>query len=188
MKLLILEGLDRCGKDTLIQSICARFPNLIKRHWGYPKGDTNEEKAEHQQRQFLWEFSFHKKNKYDFFTDNEMLMIWNRSHIGEYVYGTIYRDSHPETWIPELESGFHFDTNPNIYLVFLYADPEFLIKEDDGNSYSTKIDDKTREIDTFHQAIDGSKIQKKLKIKVNEGQEYINKDDILTQVIEFINS
>ena len=188
MKLLIVEGLDQVGKDTLIESIAREYKHVIKRHWGFPKGENNDEKTAFQQRQFMWEFNFYKKNKYDFYTDDEMLMIWNRSHIGEFVYGTIYRNSNPETWIPVLESGFHFDTNPNIYLVYLYADPEFVVKEDDGKSYSAKLEDKTREINAFHKAIDDSQIKQKLKIKVNDGDNYLSKDEILKKVKEFIKS
>ena len=38
-----------------------------------------------------------------------MIMIWNRAHIGEFVYGTIYRDSKPETWVWDLEKEFFMD-------------------------------------------------------------------------------
>jgi hypothetical protein len=177
MKLIICEGLDRCGKDTLISNLSAKFPQVLMRHWSFPQGDSNDDKTQWQKDSFLNEMQ-----KWDIVKDedyNEPL-IWNRSHIGEYVYGTIYRDSQPSTWIPKLEK--RYLTGKNVYLIFLYADAEFLLKEDDGLSYSIRREDKELEIERFHEAIDNSIIINKLKIKVNDGQHYISETEILNKI------
>ena len=44
MKLLIIEGPDRCGKNTLIQQFLNQAENSVVRHWGAAKGETDEEK------------------------------------------------------------------------------------------------------------------------------------------------
>jgi thymidylate kinase len=184
MKLIICEGPDRCGKDTLINRIIEKYPNIVKRHWGFPKGDTDEEKTRYQKESFYLEFYL-----YDILSkliDNS-IMIWNRSHLGEIVYGTIYRNSDPDSWVWGLERFWSFQKNPEIYLILLYADPEFLAKKDDGYSYSGKLEDKTKEINAFLSAFDKSIIKKKLKIKINEGDYYKDKDLIYQQVNEFIN-
>ena len=114
-------------------------------------------------------------------------MIWNRSHIGEMVYGSIYRNSNPQDWVMQLEDQFNFDKDLDVYLVYLYADPEFVVKEDDGKSYSAKLEDKRKEIDEFHNAINKSKILNILKIKVNEDQDYIDQQEIVKDVKQFLN-
>lgn len=187
MKLLIIEGGDRTGKDTLINQLCTLHSNVIKRHWTFPKGENNDQKTIYQKNQFGLEFTLWANlSRPNVFPD--MLMLWNRSHIGELVYGSIYRDSNPASWVLQMESLFLMDESPEVYLVYLYADPEFVVKKDDGKSYSAKLDDKAREISTFHDAIDASRIGKKLKIKVNNGDNYVPQDLILQQVLHFIKS
>jgi|688.fasta_scaffold558288_1 hypothetical protein len=179
MKLVIIEGLDRCGKDTLISNLSTKFPQVLMRHWSFPQGDSNDAKTQWQKDTFLNEME-----KWDIVKNEEYNepLIWNRSHIGEYVYGTIYRDSKPSTWIPQMEK--RYLTGNNVYLIFLYADADFLLKEDDGQSYSVNKDDKELEIKKFHEAIDKSIIINKLKIKVNDGERYITESEILNKIHE----
>lgn len=184
MKLIICEGPDRCGKDTLLNRLVDETLNVIKRHWGFPKGNTNDEKTQYQKEMFLHEFYLHKV--FNEHIGRDGVMFWNRSHLGEFVYGTIYRNSNPESWVWELEKIWEFNENPEIYLILLYADPEFVAKKDDGNSYSAKIEDKTKEISAFLNAFDKSVIKRKLKIKINEGDQYRNKDTIYQEVKQFI--
>jgi thymidylate kinase len=186
MKLLIVEGTDRCGKDSLINEICNSYSNVVKRHWSFPLGNTNEEKTSYQKTSFLWEFNFF--NEMRKVLQKDSIMVWNRAHIGEMVYGSIYRDSKPHEWVMQLEEQFEFDKDPDVYLVYLHADPEFVVKEDDGKSYSAKLEDKTREILTFNNAISLSKIPKVLNIKVNEGEDYISHESIVNSVKEFLNT
>jgi thymidylate kinase len=186
MKLLAIEGCDRVGKDLLINEIIKRYSNTVKRHWAFPKGNSNEEKTQYQKDTFLREFELHKYLNVRI--ENDSLMIWNRSHIGEMVYGSLYRDSKPEEWVMNLEKDFSFHTDKSIYLVYLYADAEFIIKEDDGNSYSKKLSDKSQELISFASAIHSSSIIKKLSIKVNHNDKYINQEIILNQVLNFLNT
>lgn len=188
MKLIIIEGTDRCGKDTLIESLSQDYTHNIKRHWGYPIGETNEEKTAYQLNFFNWEFQLYSilQTARNDINDNSAI-IWNRSHIGEFVYGTIYRNSNPETWVMDLEKKFFFDLADNIYLVYLHADPEFIVSQDDGQSYSARLEDKKLEDSKFFAACEASSIQKKLYLKVNEGTKYKSQQDILNTVINFIN-
>lgn len=185
MKLIIIEGVDRTGKNTLINYLCSKTSNYIVRHFGKPQGSTNEERTDHQKNDFNKEFLFaNRRNKYKR-AENDLL-IWNRSHIGEHVYGTMYREYNP-AWIWNLEEIYDFDKDYEIYLILLYADPEFVIKQDDGNSFSTKLEDRKKEIDLFHEAMNLSKIRNKLTICVNDGNSYIPIDEIRKEVIEFLN-
>lgn len=188
MKLLIIEGLDRCGKDTLIESLSKDYPHIVRSHFGFPKGETNEEKAEYQVRSFNQEFAIQKtiRETYGehYFADG--IYIWNRSHVGEYVYGPMYRGTTTD-WIKDLEAEY-FSDDLQVYLVLLYADAEFLIKNDDGKSFSNKVEKKAQEIETFIQAFHTSSISNKLLIKVNEGESYIDQSNITYRVQKFIES
>ena len=86
MKLIIVEGTDRTGKDTLVNRLMQDHRHVIKRHWGFPKGATNEEKTNYQKKSFLKEFKLYEMLHIN--GPDEMIMIWNRAHIGEFVYGT----------------------------------------------------------------------------------------------------
>ena len=184
MKLVIVEGTDRTGKDTLVDRLVQAHRNVVKRHWGFPQGSTNEEKTRHQKMSFQEEFEL-----WDYMATigpEDMIMFWNRSHVGEFVYGTIYRNSQPEDWVWDLEEEYNMDKVDDVYLVLLYADPEFIVAKEDGKSYSTELSYKEVEISTFLEAFDESKIQRKLKIKVNSGTDYIDKEEIYNQVKSFI--
>lgn len=179
MKLLIFEGLDRCGKDTIINQLAADYPHLIRVHWGFPKGETNEEKTEYQVKTFNAEMAVQGNLRHiygaNYFADG--IYIWNRSHIGEYVYGPMYRDSNPDTWIPNLEKRY-FANDPDVYLIYLHADVDFILNQDDGKSFTTDRKKKLKEMKLFNEAVDNSLIKNKLKIKVNDGNEYIPIDTI----------
>ena len=176
MKLLIVEGLDRCGKDTLINEFLEKYPNSKMVHWGYPQGNTNQEKTDYQKMSFeffMKEFKFlDNKNELD-------LLIWNRAHIGECVYGPLYRESEPE-WIYELEKDYLL--KDNVYLVYLYGDTEFLLKNDDGESFTTDVNKKNHEAELFKAAVNKSLIKTKIKIKVNDGNTYVNGSGIFGTV------
>ena len=187
MKLIIFEGVDRTGKDTFCKFIIDNSKKYIIRHWGFPKGKTNEEKIRYQKYSFKKEFDFYnslKKDKY-FFENNDYL-IWNRSHIGELVYGRLYRNYNPDIWIYNIESLYGFDIDKNIYLILLHTDPNFIIKQDDGKSFTKKIDMKKREIELFEQAFEKSIIQNKLKITINKGNEYRNKEELKQELFKFV--
>ena len=182
-KLIIIEGQDRSGKDTLIQNLQLKYPSSRTAHWGYPSGKTNDEKTEWQKSSFKSEFEKWKLSKELNVLD---YVIWNRSHIGEYVYGTLYRNSQPNSWVPALEDEY-LKNDPNVYLILLNANPEFTLSQDDGNSYSINIDDKLLESQIFISAIDKSVVQKKKSIFVHDENGYFSTDYILHQVIKFIN-
>jgi thymidylate kinase len=182
-KLIIIEGQDRSGKDTLIRNLQIKYPSSRTTHWGYPSGKTNDEKTEWQKSSFKSEFENWKLSKELNVLD---YVIWNRSHIGEYVYGTLYRNSEPSTWIPALEDEY-LKNDPDVYLVFLSADPVFTLSQDDGNSYSVKLDDKKLELQAFSSAVESSAIRNKITFSVHNENGYYPAEGILHQVLKFIN-
>lgn len=187
MKLIILEGTDRTGKDTVINKLVEEKRNVIKKHWSFPIGNTNEEKTKYQKKTFFDNFRLYWTLNNDKYYKNDMIMFWNRSHIGELVYGQLFRNSNPESWVWHLEQDFSFYKNNEIYLILLYADAEFVASKDDGNSYSAKIEDKQKEIDLFLNAYEKSSIINKMKIKVNKDNSYTDFNLIYNQIKSFIN-
>ena len=186
MKLVIVEGTDRVGKDTLVNRLIEESKSSFKRHWSFPIGSNDKEKTEYQKKSFTTEFSLYCDISSDY-SDLDILMIWNRSHLGEFVYGTLYRNSDPESWVWDLEKSYLFDEDPDIYLILLDTDPEFVVSKEDGNSYSSKLEDKKKEINLFRKVFEESRIINKLMIKVNENDSYVSKEEIYQKVKVFIN-
>lgn len=190
MKLLVIEGPDRCGKNTLIKSLTAQAENYVVRHFGTAKGDDDFEKRDYQFQFFKKEFELaSNRSKFDM-PDKERyprdIWIWNRAHLGEFVYGNMYRSTRPEQWVMKLETLFGMEIDPSIYLLLLTASPEFLCKRDDGQSFTSDIGKKQREILAFHDAFQQSKILNKCIIDVSDRDEYKSKDIILDSVNKFL--
>jgi hypothetical protein len=183
MKLIIFEGMDRCGKDSLIEELSTHLRNYTIRHWSFPQGSDNDEKTAWQKNSFNDEFSHYIFLKARF---PGHILFWNRAHLGELVYGSIYRDSQPETWVPLLEANYGMNNDPDVYLIHLTADAEFIAGQDDGLSYSAKVENKQKEIEAFQSAVDSSKIINKLTIKVNNGDIYRDFHSIAKEIRSFI--
>jgi thymidylate kinase len=183
MRLIIFEGTDRCGKDSHIAELTKNLRNYTVRHWSFPQGNTDIEKKIWQQRTFHQDFSLYLTLKAGF---PDHALIWNRAHLGELVYGKIYRNSDPDTWVPELENIYALNRDENVFLVHLTVDPEFAVQEDDGNSYSDKLEKKAAEIEAFQKAVDESKIINKITIKVNDGKQYRDFHELSQQIRSFV--
>ena len=103
--------------------------------------------------------------------------------MAQYIDGKKYYMNKNE-WIYEMEKTYLL--REDVYLVYLHADIEFLLKNDDGESFTTDIKKKRREQKAFEKAINKSQIINKLNIKVNDGDNYINKSGILKAVRSFV--
>lgn len=191
MKLLILEGIDRTGKNTLISNLSKHFDNIVVRHFGHVFGETNIDKKKNIVELYLQEFELYRTNNKAFSNSDirkskNDIWIWNRSHISEYVYGSLYRNSN-SSWIFELEKKYSFDIDPNIYLVNLTGTPEFLFKQEDGNSVGpAKLEDKRNEILSFNEAVRISCITNKITITVDYNEKYYEQSLITNKVLNFI--
>lgn len=208
MKFIILEGGDRLGKSTIIEGLCKHYnyDNITVRHFGKPpKGLTPKEVLNFQFKCFNKEQDLFYHIKYKEFNDKyhyyPETLIWNRSHLGEYVYSQMFRGGDANKLKEKLikyEKGF---ISHQIYLITLTADPEFFHSKEDGNSFSDTLEDKTRELELFKEAHDFSIIRPKLLLKVDTYGEtnfggvimkgpnvFKPKEEILEEVIQFIKS
>jgi thymidylate kinase len=191
MKLLIIEGPDRCGKNTLIKNLTSQSENYVVRHFGSAKGKSDLEKRNFQFQFFKKEFALAALRPQFEIPDKERyprdIWIWNRAHLGEFVYGKMYRETHPEEWVMQMESLFGMDLDPSVHLLLLTAPAEFLCKRDDGLSFTKNVMEKQAEISAFKNAFDQSKIINKKILDVSNGDEYLDQAIILQQVNEFLN-
>lgn len=190
MKLLIIEGPDRCGKNTLIKNLTSQAENYVVRHFGSAKGKNDAEKRNYQFQFFKKEFELASLRPQFDLPDKERyprdIWIWNRAHLGEFVYGKMYRNTHPEDWVMKMESLFGMDLDPSIYLLLLTAPAEFLCERDDGLSFTKNVMEKQNEIVTFRNAFDDSQILNKKVLDVTDGKDYLDQQTILQEVNNFL--
>jgi thymidylate kinase len=135
--LIIIEGPDRVGKDTLISGLMSSglLINPIVVHSSKPEEPTK---------------AYYTKYYGDVYTKLDLLssydIIMNRSAIGEYVYGPMYRNNHYE--LNEIVN--HNDYVKDFVLVFTLIDkPETLLQREDGESFGTTLEQKTEEVNRF---------------------------------------
>lgn len=88
-------------------------------------------------------------------------IILDRSHLGEWVYGFIYR-KYDADWIFDLETYIELD---DVYVFnLLVEDPNILIHREDGESISIDSSDKKLEMNRFIEASKKSHIQNTFNI------------------------
>lgn len=169
--LIIFEGVSRTGKDTHIRKLL-EFLNeyRIERevfHFQKPPRDNIQSQFE----VFVKHFSYANKELIE--DKKRKVIFWNRSHLGEGVYGKLYRNWYYD-YIWELEKIYSELMNKSI--LFLMIDKaENVINRDDGKSFSTKIEDKNNELKQFYHIFDKSIIQKKHIIYVSKTIEEVHK-------------
>jgi len=166
---LIIEGTDNVGKDFFIKHL--NFTGKQFHCISPGKFLPNIDPIEAQRIQFV--------DIFDSTMDEESFLL-NRSHIGECVYGPIYRNTDGD-WVFDIEKYY-----PHILdatLVYLYAPAEFSIKNDDGLSHSTEISKRENELKLFEDAIKKSNIKRKIFIQVAD-TEFRNINDILNEFYE----
>ena len=137
-KILIIEGPDNCGKDTLIRTI-ALTKKVIVKHCSKPAECSSSEESLRLQKESFLDLAdviidLYKENDYDY-------IIMNRFHYGEMIYGQMYRNENPDgirEMIREVDRRLMSNVKQeDIGLVVLTAtDPSFLSNNGDGLSLS----------------------------------------------------
>ena len=194
MKIIIVEGTDRTGKDTLINELKNTSFHTLIVHCGKPVGDTLEEQNKNQDILFNDYLNKLYGDKYFGVCD---LIIFNRAWYGEYVYGTIYRKRDKEDVLKMID-GIEQDLKlfndakcytklEGVYYIQLINDSTKLaLSNDDGNSISIDENNILRETSLFYEIFNKSQIKKKL-IVVNDDDEFRDKNEILKEALDFVN-
>ena len=171
---IFLDGEDRCSKDTLIEKLRSVIVN--------PKIQVMHESKPPRDVDYLNWATRH----YDFMLrqarDNSVnnVLIYNRCHLGEVVWGPKYRGYDAE-FIFEMERHYlsHIE---DAYLILLTDSADRLMARDDGKSLTesiTELDDVRRE---FTHAFDKSCIKNKMHIRLEE----VAFEDVFDVVLNFI--
>ena len=179
MKVVIIEGPDNCGKDSLIKKISDQFLTCTIVHY------TKPENKYIQNTIFRgYAYSIITK-KYD--TD---VVILNRSHYGEYVYGCMYRGISDKDALEIIEEIDDMYINNNIdtyYIQLMSTSPELLLKNEDYKSLSNgKLEKINQEILRFSEIYDYSKLNHKKMIYVNDGDQFRDIEQIHKEALEFL--
>jgi thymidylate kinase len=178
---IVVEGIDNVGKSTLIQNLKNRFNDFTFHalHYSNVKQPTAEKVQEYSTKLYTQMFNLMKHQiNYDLAG-----VICDRSHLGELVYGPMYRNYTGE-YVLDIEKKYH-DIPAlwnNVILITLYDDAENVISRDDGLSFTTDVQKKQNEIDSFINAHNKSTIKNKLLVNVKD----YNAEELINHAYEYI--
>lgn len=187
-KIIIIEGTDNTGKDTLIKNIknLNKDQKIKEIHCTTPNSTHPIDSAIEQDYKFMQYVDNILNDKYD-----ADILIFNRAWYGEFVYGAIYRgrrriDVKKIIWRLE-EKLKDFDIT---YIQLLSNNLNLLVKNDDGKSLAkNRIDLMFTERKWFEQIFNQSKVIKKKIIFVNNPNgSFRDKEEILKDAVKLVNS
>lgn len=169
---LLVEGCDNVGKGTQIEFIKKYVEEKYNcpvhyMHYSNIKGAKDVRAVSEELYKQMFEIVGKDHGK--------CLIICDRSHLGEAVYSSIYRD-YDGDYVFELEKAANLETKVGL-LVFTET-AENLIKRDDGLSFSIDIDKKNDEITRFKAAYDKSSLTKKFIELKGRGKEEIFEQEV----------
>lgn len=163
---VIFEGPDKVGKGTQIKRTLQMFADdgmtAHVLHYSSVKFPSVQQTIDWSRELYREMFSLMHR------TVDEMQsgMILDRSHLGEWVYGKIYR-RYDANFIWEIERNVR-SVYPLLMkrtkLVMMLASPETLVSRDDGQSHSNTLEDHKMEVSRFRDAFVRTHIPQKLMI------------------------
>lgn len=174
-KYIIIEGQDRCGKDTQIGLIQKHFNNDFFHVFHYSKVpfNTNMEHISVNTRMYKDMFQIMIEN-----LGKERNFIFNRSHLGESVYSKRYR-KYDGSYVFDIEKNYTHILEHNLMMIVLVNTPLFLLEREDGLSLSKSVDDIHYERNAFIEAFNKSSIKFKKLIECDSKSiEIINQEII----------
>lgn len=188
MKVIIIEGPDNTGKNTLIQNILDN--NKIVKVIHCDKPESKDDPFEEQCRTFY----IHSYNTFqDFKNSNIDVVVFNRFYQGEYVYGQMYRDGNPDK-IKQMVAICEDYLLKNIgyddiyYIQLLSTSSKLLKRNDDGKSLSgADVEKMNKEVELFNEIYEFSQLKKHI-IYINDGDDFRTREDILIEFNDFINT
>lgn len=177
--LVIIEGLDRCGKSTLAEHLRKRYftsPNILVHHSSSPPKveDPN-----------MWELAHYTSLFYTskFLVDRYFYnVIFDRFHLGAAVYGKKYRGANPVD-IYEIDKYFIHNYS-NAALILLTDNPEAIAARDDGDSLEKSVEEYTQTAAAFIEAYKMSSCVNKLHINITDNGGFVNTIPTVTSFLD----
>ena len=157
MTIIIVEGLDRCGKSTIVEHIRKKIvqtPKVLTIHSSSPpKGIENQlEWAQRYYNFLLWNSSLLSPNG---------VIIHDRSYLGEYVYGSLYRGLNCEWVFTELEPRILLQ---DVKLILCTDTIDNRLSREDGLSQAKNVSFMEKEYDLFVEAFNTSALTDKIHL------------------------
>lgn len=195
MKLVIIEGPDNTGKNTVIQGLMEHYNFVKVEHCSKPKSIKAED-IQTEQINFFYNLVNNDIKEYMMLGPNNIdMIIHNRSVYGEYVYGCMYRncsDYYAEELINQCEIRYNkmnkMHDDFEVYLVMLLTnDSNVIVKNEDGKSLSNgKLDKIKEEQNRFERIFNKSILYNKKIVYVDNNGSFRDKADILNEILNFI--
>lgn len=180
--IIIVEGMDRCGKDSAIKSITKYLyglDHLKSIHVLHYSNLPIKDKEKVMQTSFLLYYDMFKLA--EFALKENFHLIMNRAHLGEWVYGHIYRN-YEAYFIYDIERMF-LDILDQIYMIVLVDSSLKCLNRDDGRSLSQADTEKGRiECERFIEASKLTRIKSTLLIDIADK----SVDDVEAEVLDFL--
>lgn len=179
--IVIIEGLDRCGKSTLVTNLRRYYfknPRLVVHHSSSPPKDIanpNSWELEHYSSLFETAETLVQKFDYD--------IIFDRFHLGAAVYGKKYRNADTRD-VYELDYDMLYE-NEDVALILLTDFPEKIYERDDGDSLESSLEDYHHTAKAFDEAFITSHCPNKLYINITNNGGFVN---TYPTVEKFLNS
>lgn len=114
--------------------------------------------------------------------ENNINIIFNRSHLGETIYSPLYR-GYSGDYVFDIEKNYVNDLRKNLYLITFINDPDIILSRDDGKSFYKDAEGVKAEVNGFQRAHRLSKIKNKLLINVGN----MTPEEISNIIITFLN-
>lgn len=200
MNVIIVEGLDNTGKSTYINKLKEHLlssenlqdNDVMIFHFNPIIGRTNEESAnltdEYNIAAAESILNCMRKDKHKY-------IILDRSWISEYVYGQIYRGRNSDDILQKIKDlneylTYYIGYN-NVFLnMFLVKDPNFVIKNEDGDSLSIGNDQYKKiekEINLFNEIFDVCDLRKaKVYVDTSTDNEFMTFNELNEKLSEII--
>lgn len=177
--ILIIEGMDRCGKSTLVEQLRKRYftnPKTIVHHSSSPPKVDNPN---------LWEITHYSSlldHSFQLSMDHDFDIIFDRFHLGAIVYGQKYRNANPQD-IYGVENMF-IGPNDDIALVLLTDWTHNIMDRDDNDSLESSPSEFDETRIAFEEAFSRSIIPHKLHINIHENGGFKNTYPTVTQFLD----
>lgn len=160
-KLLVVEGLDRCGKSTLVKSLKTKIlnPRIVTLSSSSPPIGVDDS----------WSIQHYSSLFENIATlvETGFMVIFDRFHIGETVYGPVYRGSNTG-YIWELEEALISAIGESAYLLLLTDEGKNIAKRDDGLSLESSASEYDKIGSKFKISYDKSVIPNKLQLNITD--------------------
>lgn len=170
-QLIIIDGLDRCGKSTFIEYLRSKYSDscLMVLHSTQPPKNLENPK-EYQLNHYKTQIQQIK----EIITDYEIPVIMDRFHLGEFVYGTLYRNCE---YLPEELQELEKPLQSIKTALYVFTDStDNRLDRDDGKSLTVNPDTMTSEYNLFKEWYEKSTISNKTFIDWSQGTHDFSKE------------